>query len=56
MVNKEEKGKKSSYFSLPTEDRIHFELEDKERKEKDIAAGKVFDNLNKGNKKTKYDK
>ncbi|WP_162800254.1 hypothetical protein [Oceanobacillus zhaokaii] len=51
MVSKEKKLKKDSYFSLPTEDRINFALEDKEREEKDTAAEKVFEKLNKGSNK-----
>ncbi|WP_170138914.1 hypothetical protein [Oceanobacillus chungangensis] len=51
MVFKEQKSKKDSYFSLPTEDRINFALEDKEKEEKDTAAEKVLEKLNKRNSK-----
>lgn len=51
MVSKEKKSSKDSFFSLPTEDRLDFELEDKEKEEKETATEKVFDKLNGKNKK-----
>lgn len=51
MLSKENKSKNDSYFSLPTEDRIDFELEDKEREEKETVTEKVFDKLKEKNKK-----
>ena len=47
MLSKENNSKKNAYFQLPPEDRMEFELEDKEKKEKEIAVEKVYDKLNK---------
>ncbi|MFC3039418.1 hypothetical protein ACFOGI_04080 [Virgibacillus xinjiangensis] len=46
MDTKKEKPQKNSFFRLPQEDRIDFELEDKQKQEKDTAAEKVLNKLN----------
>lgn len=50
MVPKEKNPKKDSYFNLSTEDRVDFELEEKEKEEKEIAKEKVFNKLDGKNK------
>lgn len=47
MVNEEDKRKKGEYFNLPKDDKLNFELEEEEKAEKDEAAKKVFDKLDK---------
>lgn len=51
MQFKEKNSKKESFFSLPTEDRIDFELEVKEKEEKEIVTEKIFNKLNEKTKK-----
>lgn len=46
MLPNEKSVKKDVYFHLPPEDRLEFELEDKEKEEKEIATEKVIDKLN----------
>lgn len=46
MMTKDDRVKKEEYFSLPKEDRLSFEIEDMEKKKKDIAVEKVFKKLN----------
>ncbi|WP_158595066.1 hypothetical protein [Oceanobacillus piezotolerans] len=38
--------KKEEYFNLSKKDRLEFEMEEKEKQEKETAAEKVFDKLN----------
>ncbi|MHA6251919.1 hypothetical protein [Oceanobacillus sp. CAU 1775] len=40
------KNKKDVFFSLPDEDRMGFELEAKEKEEKEIPTEKIFNKLN----------
>lgn len=47
MFADEKKLKKDAYFHLPQEDRIEFELEEKEKREKENATDNVFKELNK---------
>jgi hypothetical protein len=44
--NKKEPPKKERYFNLTNEDRLEFELKDKEKEEKENAARSVMDKLN----------
>lgn len=50
MVTKD-KNAKEEYFSLPKEDRLNFEIEVKQKKEKEIVVEKVFKKLNEKYKK-----
>lgn len=47
MLSNEKKPPKDAYFHLPPEDRMEFELEDREQQEKNDVAEKVIDELNK---------
>ncbi|WP_164219145.1 hypothetical protein [Virgibacillus sp. YIM 98842] len=49
--NKKEPPKKERYFNLTKEDRLEFELKDKEKKEKENVAKNVMDKLNGRHKK-----
>ena len=50
MLSKEKNVKPDTYFSLPSEDRIDFELENKEKEEKELTTEKIFDKLGEKNK------
>jgi hypothetical protein len=49
--NKKESPNKERYFNLNEEDRLEFELRDREKKEKENAAKNVMDKLNEKHKK-----
>ncbi|SDK34294.1 hypothetical protein [Sediminibacillus albus] len=46
MALKNEGSKKEEYFKLPEKDRLYFELEEAEKKERDNVANKVFEKFN----------
>ncbi|WP_154648245.1 hypothetical protein [Oceanobacillus massiliensis] len=46
MTLKEDKPKKE-FFNLPKEDQMEFELEEEKKAEKDQAAKKVFEKIDK---------
>lgn len=50
MLFKEKSFKRDSYFNLPTEDRIDFEIESKEKEEKEMTTENIFKNLDEKNK------
>ncbi|SDM71795.1 hypothetical protein [Sediminibacillus halophilus] len=47
MALKDEESRKQEYFKLPDNDRVLFELEEAEKREKDNVAKKVFEKFDK---------
>ncbi|WP_153464551.1 MULTISPECIES: hypothetical protein [Sediminibacillus] len=47
MALKDEQSRKEEYFKLPDNDRVLFELEEAEKREKDNVANKVFEKFDK---------
>jgi len=50
MLSKEKNFKKDNYFNLPTEDRIDFEIESKEKEEKEMTTENIFKKLDEKSK------